>query len=53
MLQSSMKDYELDAFTTFDFVLIDNVTISSRYFVKALQKLSCKYHIDYNSSKKR
>ena len=55
MLQSlSMKDYDLDAFNSFDFVLIDECHhISSRVFSKALQKLSCKYHIGLSATPQR
>tara|TARA_B100001123_G_C15287012_1_gene1015974 strand:+ start:260 stop:1627 length:1368 start_codon:yes stop_codon:yes gene_type:complete len=55
MLQSlSMKDYELDAFNSFDFVIIDECHhISSRVFSRALRKVNCNYHIGLSATPQR
>ena len=55
MLQSlSMKEYELDAFDSINFLIIDECHhISSRVFSRALRRLNCDYHLGLSATPKR
>jgi superfamily II DNA or RNA helicase len=55
MLQSlSMKEYELNAFDSINFLIIDECHhISSKVFSKALRRLNCDYHIGLSATPKR
>ena len=55
MLQSlSMKEYELDAFDSINFLIIDECHhISSKVFSKALRRLNCDYHLGLSATPKR
>ena len=55
MLQSlSMKEYELDAFDSINFLIIDECHhISSKVFSRALRRLNCDYHIGLSATPKR
>ena len=55
MLQSlSMKQYELDAFDSINFLIIDECHhISSRVFSCSLRRLNCDYHLGLSATPKR
>ena len=55
MLQSlSMKEYELDAFDSINFLIIDECHhISSKVFSRALRRLNCDYHLGLSATPKR
>lgn len=55
MLQSlSMKQYELDAFDSINFLIIDECHhISSKVFSRALRRLNCDYHLGLSATPKR
>ena len=52
MLQTiSMRDFPLDAFNSFNFLMVDEAHhISSRVFSRALRKLNCNYHIGLSAT---
>ena len=52
MLQSlSMKEYDLKAFDSFDFIIVDECHhISSKVFSRTLKKINCHYHIGLSAT---
>ena len=52
MLQSlSMKEYDLKAFDSFDFIIVDEChNISSKVFSRTLKKINCHYHIGLSAT---
>ena len=52
MLQSlSIKEYDLKAFDSFDFIIVDECHhISSKVFSRTLKKINCHYHIGLSAT---